>query len=490
MALGLSILLRHAPGLESSADEIAASLTQHELRVRIGVGLGKVANSQHESGPQSCVIALIRDIDASGLAWVRACRAWASGRLLVIVDREDAEITLGEGTAILQAGADEVLARGEGAEWAKAASSLLVRWTTIERALDGPSIRARLIGESQTWRSVLRELVEAAIFSQASILITGETGTGKELLAQVIHELDPVRSTRALVVVDCTTLSRELGGSELFGHERGAFTGATTTREGAIAQADGGTLLLDEIGELPMDVQARFLRVLQERTYKRVGGDVWMGSDFRLVCATNRDLEAEVAAGRFRADLYHRIASIVCRSPSLRERAEDVPLLAEHFLREAIGRASSPTLTMAVREFLVSRAYPGNVRELRQLMYSIARRYVGAGPVSLGMIGERERARLACNPPSSVAHDVDWREGEAMRRLIASAMHEETPIRELARAVETAAVSAALERHGTVRAAAAKLGLTERALQLRRAADRRAAVMDADQGTADEHAQA
>src|SRR4029450_8247587 len=160
-------------------------------------------------------------------------------------------------------------------------------------------------------------------FSQVSVLIVGESGTGKELIARLIHDLDQRRDKGDFVVVDCTTIVPELSGSELFGHERGAFTGAVGTREGAFALADGGTLFLDEVGELPLPLQGQLLRVVQARMYKRVGGNHWHRTEFRLVCATNRDLAREVERDAFRSDFYYRIANWPCRLPPLGERRGD-----------------------------------------------------------------------------------------------------------------------------------------------------------------------
>jgi hypothetical protein len=157
----------------------------------------------------------------------------------------------------------------------------------------------------------------------------GESGTGKELVARLVHALDRRTVKKEFVVLDCSTLIPQLSGSEFFGHERGAFTGAITARDGAFALAHEGTLFLDEVGELPPDMQAQLLRVVQEGTFKRIGGNNWKRTEFRLICATNRDLEAEVAAGRFRTDLYYRIAGIRCRLPSPRERSTDIPVLID-----------------------------------------------------------------------------------------------------------------------------------------------------------------
>ncbi|MGR0481519.1 MAG: sigma-54 factor interaction domain-containing protein [Candidatus Electronema sp. V4] len=187
-------------------------------------------------------------------------------------------------------------------------------------------LQQRLVGGSACWQTKLRELVEAGRFTDFPVLLTGESGTGKELAARLIHELDQRAKKGAYVVVDCTTLTPELAGSELFGHEKGAFTGAAGRREGAFALADKGTLFLDEIGELPLPLQAQLLRVLQEYSYKRVGSNTWQQSEFRLLCATNRNLEEEVRQGRFRADLYPAAAA--------GERAEDILPLVRHFIRE------------------------------------------------------------------------------------------------------------------------------------------------------------
>ncbi|MFN7147166.1 MAG: sigma-54-dependent transcriptional regulator, partial [Myxococcota bacterium] len=207
-----------------------------------------------------------------------------------------------------------------------------------------------------------------------TVLVTGESGTGKEVVARAIH----TRSRRAaapFVPVDCAAIPANLMESELFGHERGAFTGATTTRRGLVEEADGGTFFLDEIGELEPAVQTKLLRLLQDHEFRRVGGNKLLKSDLRVVAATNRDLEAEVAAGRFREDLYHRLNVVRVRLPALRERPEDVLPLVDHFLerlRQESGRAAL-RLSPAVRERLAAHTWPGNVREV----VNVARYLVG-----------------------------------------------------------------------------------------------------------------
>jgi transcriptional regulator with GAF, ATPase, and Fis domain len=273
----------------------------------------------------------------------------------------------------------------------------LERWGTITKLVDDAVVRIPLIGKSATWREFIRGVVEAARFTDSPVLLIGESGTGKELLARLIHLVDSRageesrRSRRDLVTVDCSTIVPELSGSELFGHEKGAFTGAFSPREGALALAADGTLFLDEVGELPLTLQVQLLRAVQERTYKRVGGNIWQTIDFRLVSATNRDLATMAARGQFRLDLYHRLAGWVFRLPALRERREDILPLAVHFLQTARPDDASIDFDSSVCEYLVNREYPGNIRELRQLVYRIAKRHVGPGPVTPGDIPAEDR---------------------------------------------------------------------------------------------------
>ena len=233
---------------------------------------------------------------------------------------------------LLEAGAADVVFWNHDRESAEQIKARLERWDAVDALVDSAWVRDRMIGSSPAWRTKLRELVEAARFTTSPVLLMGESGTGKELAARLIHELDQRPGKANLVVLDCTTIMPELSGSEFFGHERGAFTGAVAQREGAFALANGGTLFLDEIGELSMPLQAQLLRVIQEGTYKRVGGNAWQRTEFRLVCATNRNLAEQVRRGAFRGDLYFRIASLVYTLPPLRERTEDILPLVRHFM--------------------------------------------------------------------------------------------------------------------------------------------------------------
>jgi transcriptional regulator with GAF, ATPase, and Fis domain len=339
----------------------------------------------------------------------------------------------------------------------------LRRWDAVREIAESSRIRSTLVGESMTWRSLVRDVIEIAAFTQAAVLVMGESGTGKELIARLIHDLDNRPDKRKLIVVDCTTLSPELSGSELFGHERGAFTGAVNWREGAFALANNGTLFLDEIGELPLTLQAQLLRVVQEHQYKPVGSNTWLHTEFRLVCATNRDLEAMVASGGFRGDLFYRIAGWTCRTPSLHARRDDVLLLAAHFLRELHAGAAPPEIDEPVRQYLQLRDYPGNVRDLRRVVMRLASRHCGSGPITIGAIPDEDR------PPGGAAPEQNWLEG-GFELAIRRAVDLGVGLREIGQAATEAAIRAAIEQEGgNLHRAAGRLHVTDRALQLRRA---------------------
>jgi len=222
-----------------------------------------------------------------------------------------------------------------------------------------------IIGGSGPLREVI-ERVRLVAPSRATILIEGESGTGKELIAQAVHQASP-RARGAFVAVHCAALSENLLESELFGHERGAFTGATERRVGRFESADGGTLFLDEIGEISVSTQVKLLRFLETRAIERVGGSKPLELDVRLVAATNRDLETMVRQGRFREDLFFRLNVIRIRMPTLRERADDIPLLLAHFIRQFSAENAVPALTVEPGALRTLQRYPwpGNIRELR-----------------------------------------------------------------------------------------------------------------------------
>lgn len=222
-----------------------------------------------------------------------------------------------------------------------------------------------LVSSSEAMREVFKRIGMAA-GSDATVLVLGETGTGKELVARALHRAS-ARAARSFVAVNCAAIPTELMESELFGHVKGSFTGATADRLGRFREADGGTLFLDEIGDMPLATQAKILRVLQEREITPVGGTRVLPVDVRVVAATHRDLPAAVAEGRFREDLWYRLQVVPLVLPPLRERLGDVLLLAEHFLRR-IGGATPKRLSAAAARRLIGHRWPGNVRELRNAM--------------------------------------------------------------------------------------------------------------------------
>ncbi|MCF8223486.1 MAG: sigma-54 dependent transcriptional regulator [Bacteroidales bacterium] len=239
--------------------------------------------------------------------------------------------------------------------------SLKDKITTLEDVDD-------LIGESEGMKKVLSE-VESVAQSSSSVIITGESGTGKELIARAIHANSP-RKYFPLISVHCGALTESLLESELFGHEKGAFTGATFNRKGRFEMADGGTIFLDEIGTISPKMQIELLRVLETRTFVRVGGNKEITSDFRVICATNRDLKGMVEKGTFREDLYYRLNVVNINIPPLRERVEDIPLLVNHFIRKYCKSMSRDLISVepAALKHLQEFEFPGNVRELENMI--------------------------------------------------------------------------------------------------------------------------
>ncbi len=228
--------------------------------------------------------------------------------------------------------------------------------------------RYEIVGVSEAIRQLKAQILAAAP-TNGRVLILGESGTGKELIARAIHQAS-LRRDKPFVEVNCAAIPEDLIESELFGHERGAFTGALTRRRGKFELADGGTLFLDEVGDMSLKTQAKVLRVLQEQTFERVGGAETIHVDVRVIAASNKDLEEEIWKGAFREDLYYRLNVILFKVPPLRERKQDIPVLAEHFLRlfcQEYGKRDK-SLSPEAMDLLVQYAWPGNVRELKNVM--------------------------------------------------------------------------------------------------------------------------
>ncbi|MHA4846476.1 sigma 54-interacting transcriptional regulator [Flavitalea antarctica] len=340
----------------------------------------------------------------------------------------------------------------------------ILRWRNIESILQSSLVRRSIVGESSLLKKMLRGIIEVAVYSSASVLILGERGTGKELFAKLIHEIDNSRNKEDFVLVDCTTIKKELSGSEFFGHEKGSFTGADYTREGAFALANNGTLFLDEVGELPLTMQAELLRIIQEGTYKKIGSNLWKQTNFRLVCATNRNLELETETGNFRKDLYDRISLWKCYTPSLNERKEDIPLLAEYFFKKNIPE---PDLIIdeGIINYLKERNYPGNVRELQNLIKRICLRYVGKGPITMGDISEYDRINFT-------SFRKNWYEDSNLAELIAEALNEGYDAKSIVDTIKSLTTKIALSLTGSNKEVSQLLGKSERWIQLQKAKEK------------------
>jgi two-component system NtrC family response regulator len=312
---------------------------------------------------------------------------------------------------------------------------------------------SRLIGDAPELRAVF-DVVERSAPTKATVLILGESGTGKELVAEALHEQSPRRDKR-FVKVHCAALSETLLESELFGHEKGSFTGAQGRREGRFELADGGTLFLDEVGEIPLTVQVKLLRVLQTREFERVGGSQSIKVDVRLVAATNRDLAAEVKAGRFREDLYYRLNVVAVTLPPLRQRKGDIPALVTHFLdkfNDAYGKQVRG-LAPGTMNALLSHDWPGNVRELENV---IERAVVLCQGNEL--LADDLPSSLRGPRPQIASHDGGEKSGSTHGLIPGATMYD----------IEREAILRTLEMvHGSTSRAAEVLGISVRKIQYR-----------------------
>lgn len=317
------------------------------------------------------------------------------------------------------------------------------------RVAQGEPIAHGLIGRSPAFQQML-ELVARVGPSEASVLLLGESGTGKELLARAVHEASP-RAHAPLVVVECASLSEALFESELFGHDRGAFTGANTAKAGLAEAASGGTLFLDEVGDIPLSMQVKLLRLLESGTYRRVGSTELRRTDVRVVSATHRDLQAMVAQGRFRQDLYYRLSTFPIRLPALRERRSDIGLLAKALLQR-VAPQRRLTLDAQALQCLNEHAFPGNVRELRNVLER-------AALLADGSQIERTHVERALDTGATSPQPAS-----PMKGVAAINLEPGSTLREVERAV----LRNQLQAHQGSRAELArKLGISERSLYRR-----------------------
>lgn len=312
----------------------------------------------------------------------------------------------------------------------------------------------RMVGASPVYRHMVEQL-ELAARTDAPVLLEGETGTGKDLAASYIHQHSP-RAGKPLLTLDCTVLSEQLFEAELFGHERGAFTGSVGEKEGLLEVVDGGTLFLDEVGELPASLQAKLLRVLETGEFRRVGGRKTLHMKARVICATNRNLGQDVDARLFREDLYYRVACLHIRVPRLRERLQDIPLLAEALLdRISLSLGQRVELSPDGQAELQGHHYPGNIRELRNLLN------VAVAHSSNGKIGRTQIAAVSERMRSRRDHSVVVEEPAAPSHAETKPSAEIPSLRNL----ESKHISQLLKRHGGNRRQVAKvLGVSERTI--------------------------
>jgi two-component system nitrogen regulation response regulator GlnG len=309
-----------------------------------------------------------------------------------------------------------------------------------------------ILGQATAMQEVFRAIGRLSQ-SHATVLITGESGTGKELVARALHRHSP-RGSKGFIAINTAAIPKDLLESELFGHERGAFTGAQTMRRGRFEQAEGGTLFLDEIGDMPPDLQTRLLRVLSDGQFYRVGGHTPLTANVRVIAATHQDLESRVKQGLFREDLYHRLNVIRLRLPSLRERREDIPVLARHFLAKSARElgVEGKRLSEAAMQYLAAQAFPGNVRQLENLCHWVTVMAPGQ-VVDVADLPPELRGDAA----GAAAGEGDWRRA-LEREVTARLARGETGIADaLTRDFETALIVRALAHTGGRRIEAASL---------------------------------
>jgi DNA-binding NtrC family response regulator len=386
--------------------------------------------------------------DMSGMHVLAHMRAKDADATVVVIT---AEKRIDTAVAAMRAGAYDYLTKPLDRERLVAAVKraherriMAVRLRTLSTQLDE---RGTIIGQSDVTRAMM-EQVSRVMDSDVAVCVLGESGCGKELIARAIHKSGR-RRNGAFVAINCAAIPESLQESELFGHEKGAFTGATASKPGRFEQAHHGTLFLDEIGEMSAATQAAMLRALQERVVRRVGGTSEIPVDVRIVCATHRDLEAEVRAGRFREDLYFRLVVYPIRVPALRERQDDIPLLVAHFLKKLgsdVGRVISRVSSDAMSALLTYR-WPGNVRELENVVHR-AMLACDTDEIVLAHLPPSVRQNVLPELPASASSGVSLGDGNEESQVI--------PLREL----EKRAIERALRiANGSVGKAAKLLGM-------------------------------
>jgi two-component system nitrogen regulation response regulator GlnG len=325
------------------------------------------AERELEAHPPRVIISDIRMPGKSGLELLQTLRDRNPGLPVIIMT---AYSDLDSAVSAFQGGAFEYLPKPFDVNHAVELIRRAIEQTTRQGAQAGEALpEPEMLGQAAAMQEVFRAIGRLSQ-TQATVLINGESGTGKELVARALHRHSP-RKDAPFVAINTAAIPKDLLESELFGHERGAFTGASATRRGRFEQAEGGTLFLDEIGDMPADLQTRLLRVLSDGHYYRVGGQQPIKAHVRIIAATHQNLEERVKQGLFREDLFHRLNVIRLRLPPLRERREDIPLLAKYFLQKSARELNTPqkTLSAEAMEHLAQQDFPGNVRQLENLCH-------------------------------------------------------------------------------------------------------------------------
>ncbi|CAI0736357.1 TPA: sigma 54-interacting transcriptional regulator [Serratia fonticola] len=404
---------------------------------------GRQALEQVRAQPFDLILSDVRMAEMDGIAALKAIKSYNPAIPILIMT---AYSNVESAVEAIKAGAYDYLTKPLDFDTLQLTLARALEHTSLKSENQDLKQRLRFdqqnfIGRSEPMRKLL-EMIAMIAPSDATVLISGESGTGKELIARAVHA-NSLRKERPLVSINCAALSESLLESELFGHEKGAFTGADKRREGRFMEADQGTLFLDEIGEVSPLMQAKLLRAIQEREIQRVGSNQTLSVDVRLIAATNRDLLADVEAGRFRQDLYYRLNVVTVDSPPLRARREDIPLLAMHFLAKFAERNRKPVkgFTPLAMDMLLKYSWPGNVRELEN---SVER---GVILLSGDFISEKEL-------PLSINQCVDVQPDRQCGQAI-------QPLEQ----VEKQAILAALEQTaGNKTEAAKQLGITRKTL--------------------------
>lgn len=404
---------------------------------------GRQALEQVRAQPFDLILSDVRMAEMDGIAALKAIKSYNPAIPILIMT---AYSNVESAVEAIKAGAYDYLTKPLDFDTLQLTLARALEHTSLKSENQDLKQRLRFdqqnfIGRSEPMRKLL-EMIAMIAPSEATVLISGESGTGKELIARAVHA-NSLRKDRPLVSINCAALSESLLESELFGHEKGAFTGADKRREGRFMEADQGTLFLDEIGEVSPLMQAKLLRAIQEQEIQRVGSNQTLSVDVRLIAATNRDLLADVEAGRFRQDLYYRLNVVTVDSPPLRARREDIPLLAMHFLAKFAERNRKPVkgFTPLAMDMLLKYSWPGNVRELEN---SVER---GVILLSGDFISEKEL-------PLSISQCVDVQPDRQCGQAI-------QPLEQ----VEKQAILAALEQTaGNKTEAAKQLGITRKTL--------------------------